>query len=163
MIHYGKARTSMGSLWIAWTNKGVCKLTLADDTPETAMVKDLRRADAEVVEDSTAAGKLARQIDDVLRGELPAAKVPLDLHGTPFQQRVWKELLRVPRGKTISYSELARRAGKPKAVRAAASACARNPVALVVPCHRIIRRDGGLGGFGWGLDRKKRLLEMERV
>ena len=89
------------------------------------------------------------------------ARIALDLQGTPFQQKVWKALQKVPKGETISYSDLARRAGVPKAVRATASACARNPVALLVPCHRIVRRDGGLGGYGGGLERKRRLLEIE--
>lgn len=162
-IRYGRGKTCIGSLWLAWTKKGLCRLSLADETPQTAVVKDLRQGGSEVVEDSQTAGRFARQIDDVLRGNRAGREVSLDLQGTPFQQRVWKELLRVPRGKTISYAELARRAGKPRAVRAAASACARNPVALVVPCHRVISSDGSLGGFGWGLDRKKKLLEMEQT
>ena len=93
---------------------------------------------------------------------MPAASLPLDLIGTDFQKRVWRELLKVPWGRTLTYSELARKIGEPTAVRAVASACARNPVAMIVPCHRILCKDGSLGGYYWGLPKKKRLLERER-
>ena len=99
---------------------------------------------------------------EVLADGSGPASVPLDLRGTPFQQRVWQALQKVRRGQTATYSELAERAGVPRAVRAVASACARNPVCLFVPCHRIVRRDGGLGGFGGGgVERKRALLALE--
>ena len=89
--------------------------------------------------------------------------MPLDLRGTAFQQRVWRELTRIPRGETITYAELAKRVGSPGAVRAVGSACGANPTALVVPCHRVLRSDGALGGFRWGLARKAKLLAAERA
>jgi AraC family transcriptional regulator, regulatory protein of adaptative response / methylated-DNA-[protein]-cysteine methyltransferase len=88
--------------------------------------------------------------------------VPLDLLGTAFQQRVWRALREVPAGTTATYTEIAQRVGAPAAVRAVGSACGKNPVAVVVPCHRIVREDGGLGGYAWGLPRKKALLTRER-
>jgi AraC family transcriptional regulator of adaptative response/methylated-DNA-[protein]-cysteine methyltransferase len=88
--------------------------------------------------------------------------VPLDIRGTVFQRRVWEALRRIPRGETRTYGEIARQIGAPAAVRAVGSACGANPVALVVPCHRAVRTDGGLGGYAWGLGVKKRLLEIEK-
>ncbi|HWC75562.1 MAG TPA: methylated-DNA--[protein]-cysteine S-methyltransferase, partial [Gemmatimonadales bacterium] len=87
---------------------------------------------------------------------------PLDIRATAFQRRVWRELQRIPFGKTRSYSEVARRIGQPRATRAVARACATNPVALAIPCHRVVRDDGTLGGYRWGLERKQALLEKER-
>jgi AraC family transcriptional regulator of adaptative response/methylated-DNA-[protein]-cysteine methyltransferase len=89
------------------------------------------------------------------------ADLKLDLRGTDFQRRVWAELRKIPAGKTASYSEVARRIGSPTAVRAVAGACAANSLAIVIPCHRVVRQDGGLSGFRWGVDRKKALLEKE--
>jgi len=99
----------------------------------------------------------------VASGHALAAALPLDLQGTAFQQRVWRELTRIPRGETITYAELAKRIGAPGAVRAVGSACGANPTALVVPCHRVIRSDGGLGGYRWGLERKATLLQSEQA
>lgn len=87
--------------------------------------------------------------------------LPVILSGSPFSQRVWQEVAKIPYGRTISYTELAARAGKPSAVRAAASACGRNPVPLLIPCHRVVAKDGGLGGFAWGLPLKRALLALE--
>jgi AraC family transcriptional regulator of adaptative response/methylated-DNA-[protein]-cysteine methyltransferase len=99
---------------------------------------------------------------DFIRGEASLARVPLDIRGTVFQRRVWDELRRIPRGETRTYREIARAVGAPAAVRAVGSACGANPVALVVPCHRAVRTDGGLGGYAWGLGRKKKLLALEK-
>jgi AraC family transcriptional regulator of adaptative response/methylated-DNA-[protein]-cysteine methyltransferase len=91
----------------------------------------------------------------------PDPRLPLDVRATAFQRRVWRELQRIPRGATASYGEVARRVGRPSAARAVARACATNPIALVVPCHRVVRGNGELGGYHWGVDRKRRLLEEE--
>jgi len=137
---------------------------IEDQASERAILSELQRkfAGAEFVNDPNAVAPVLRQLNELIEGQRSKLDVPLDLHGTPFQRRVWQALSKLPRGKTWSYSELARRAGNPRAVRAAASACARNPVAILVPCHRIIREDGGLGGYGGGEQRKRELLEMER-
>ncbi|PYU01338.1 MAG: bifunctional transcriptional activator/DNA repair enzyme protein Ada, partial [Acidobacteria bacterium] len=89
-------------------------------------------------------------------------ELPLDLQATSFQRRVWQELQRIPRGATRTYSQIARAVGKPRAIRAVARACATNPVSIVVPCHRVVRADGNLAGYRWGLSRKEKLLERER-
>ena len=101
-------------------------------------------------------------IEGFLQGNDVAWPMPVVMPGTEFQQSVWKEIAAIPYGQTVTYTELARRTGHPKAVRAAASACGANPVPLIVPCHRVIASDGGLGGFGWGIAYKKALLALER-
>ena len=105
----------------------------------------------------------AKAIAAMSKGEPATITLPLDLPGTEFQQAVWQALCRIPRGQTISYKALATAAGRPKAIRAAASACGANPIALVVPCHRVIASDGGLGGYKWGIEHKTELLRRERL
>src|SRR5467141_713991 len=104
-----------------------------------------------------------REIVQRVEGKQPRLELPLDLQATAFQRRVWKELQQIPRGRTRTYSQVARSLGKPKAVRAVARACATNPVSIVVPCHRVIREDGALAGYRWGLSRKEQLLAQERA
>jgi AraC family transcriptional regulator of adaptative response/methylated-DNA-[protein]-cysteine methyltransferase len=98
----------------------------------------------------------------VVRGENTTIDLPLDVRATAFQMKVWNKLRQIPRGETRSYGEVAREIGEPGAVRAVARACASNPIALAVPCHRVVRSDGGLAGYRWGMERKKKLLERER-
>jgi AraC family transcriptional regulator of adaptative response/methylated-DNA-[protein]-cysteine methyltransferase len=106
--------------------------------------------------------EIAAKVRAFITGEGSLARVPLDIRGTVFQRRVWEALRRIPRGETRTYGEIARQIGAPAAVRAVGSACGANPVALVVPCHRAVRTDGGLGGYAWGLTVKRRLLELEK-
>ena len=106
--------------------------------------------------------EVAAEIRRFIAGETSLARVPIDIRGTVFQRRAWEELRRIPRGETRTYAEIARAIGAPAAVRAVGSACGANPVALVVPCHRAVRSDGGLGGYAWGLPVKERLLEIEK-
>ena len=105
--------------------------------------------------------EIDRQIKSYFRGELKEFKIPVELHGTEFQLKVWKEISLIPYGETISYSELAKRIGCPESVRAVAGACGANPVSIIVPCHRIIGSNGEIGGYNWGKDRKRRLLDLE--
>jgi methylated-DNA-[protein]-cysteine S-methyltransferase len=107
--------------------------------------------------------KAGREIEDYLKGKRDRFTVPLHADGTDFQRAVWREIARIPFGKTISYSELARRAGKPDAIRAAGTATGRNPHSIIVPCHRVLAKGGGLGGYAGTLARKKRLLAIEKV
>ncbi|HXM37078.1 MAG TPA: methylated-DNA--[protein]-cysteine S-methyltransferase, partial [Gemmatimonadales bacterium] len=100
---------------------------------------------------------------EYLDGREPHLDLPLDIRATAFQRRVWQELQRIPYGQTLSYTEVARRIGEPKATRAVARACATNPTALIIPCHRVVREDGDLGGYRWGLERKKLLLRQEKA
>jgi AraC family transcriptional regulator of adaptative response/methylated-DNA-[protein]-cysteine methyltransferase len=104
-----------------------------------------------------------RAFEAHIAGDAPRPDLPLDLRGTAFQIRVWRFLLQVPEGSVLSYGELAAGIGAPKAVRAAATACAANRVAVLVPCHRVLRGDGGLGGYRWGLERKRALIDQERA
>jgi methylated-DNA-[protein]-cysteine S-methyltransferase len=106
--------------------------------------------------------KAARELEDFLAGKRKDFTVPIHAEGTEFQRQVWKQLARIPFGQTITYGELARRAGRPEAVRAAGAACGRNPHAIIVPCHRVIAKSGALQGFAGGLETKKRLLALER-
>jgi AraC family transcriptional regulator, regulatory protein of adaptative response / methylated-DNA-[protein]-cysteine methyltransferase len=164
MIRYAAKPTKVGLVFAATTERGVCLLHLIDAKQKGATVAALKRRHpgATLLEDAAGLNEVFQKVESWANGN-EKAHIALDLQGTAFQQKVWRALQRVPAGKTVSYSDLARQAGNPKAVRATASACARNPVALFVPCHRIVRRDGGLGGYAGGLDRKRRLLEIEGV
>jgi len=151
---------------VAATAQGVCAVTLGDD-PEQ-LVHDLqdRFAQAEMIgADAQFEQWVARVISIV---EAPGSAValqlelPLDVRGTAFQQRVWQALREIPAGQRLSYAELARRIGQPRAVRAVASACGANAIAVLIPCHRVVRTDGGLSGYRWGVARKQALLEYEQ-
>src|SRR5205085_3881727 len=122
------------------------------------LAEEFRAAD--IVEQ--AMPEVEARIRAFITGEGSLARVPVDIRGTVFQRRVWEALRRIPRGETRTYSEIARAIGAPAAVRAVGSACGANPVALVVPCHRAVRADGGLGGYAWGLPLKEHLLEIEK-
>jgi AraC family transcriptional regulator of adaptative response/methylated-DNA-[protein]-cysteine methyltransferase len=152
---------TLGRMLIATSERGVCAIAFGDD--DAALLHDLRArfpkatfaaADASLIE-------LARRLlPAIANAEFPA-DLPLDLIGTAFQQRVWRALTKIPRGETRSYAQLAEAIGAPRAVRAVGTACGENPVAGVVPCHRVVRGDGQLGGYRWGLARKRQLLARE--
>ena len=155
--------TALGRLLVAATERGVCRVALGDDG--AALEADLLAEfpAARVVQDKS--GKLHGWVSSILAyldGRQPDLNLPVDIRATAFQRRVWQELQRIPFGKTRSYGDVARRIGKPKATRAVAQACSKNPVALVIPCHRVVREDGELGGYRWGVERKQALLERER-
>jgi AraC family transcriptional regulator of adaptative response/methylated-DNA-[protein]-cysteine methyltransferase len=159
-IHFCSFRSSLGTVLIAATEKGLCSVKLGDD-PER-----LRELLAEEFSAARLSEKdlpdLRQKILDFIEGEGSLARLPLDIRGTVFQRRVWAELRRIPRGETRTYQEIACAIGAPAAVRAVGSACGANPVALVVPCHRAVRSDGGLGGYAWGISRKRKLLSVEK-
>ena len=158
VIRWTVASTSLGPLLIAATDKGLCRVAFDED--EAALAE--RFPNAEVRPGDAALARLATDV--VAAVETPALDhaLPLDLRGTAFQERVWQALRTIPAGETRSYAELAAIAGNLKATRAAGSACGANPVAVVVPCHRARRADGGAGGYAWGLARKDALLTRER-
>jgi AraC family transcriptional regulator of adaptative response/methylated-DNA-[protein]-cysteine methyltransferase len=161
-IWYAIGTCSLGRLLVAATDRGVCSIFPGEDEGE--LVESLRqRFPRAVVEpgDERLSGwvhEAIRLVDD------PASppRLPLDLRGTAFQIRIWQALQTIRAGQTITYQELAARAGCPGSVRAAASACAANPLAVAVPCHRVVARDGNLAGYRWGLARKKELLDKEK-
>ena len=160
-IRFAVGECSLGSILVAATEKGVCAITIGDD-PE-ALLRDLqdrfpraelRGGDREF---ESTVGKVLSFVEAPGLG----LDLPLDVRGTAFQQRVWQALRAIPAGSTKSYTEIARRIGAPKSVRAVAQACAANPIAVAIPCHRVVRHDGGLSGYHWGVERKRALLERE--
>ena len=162
-IAYVTVPTSLGRLLVAATERGVCRVSLGDNAAalEAELVAEF--PGARVVQDTS--GKLEGWVGAILAsldGREPHVYLPLDIRATAFQRRVWQELQRIPFGKTRSYAEVARLIGRPTATRAVAQACATNPVALVIPCHRVVREGGDLGGYRWGVDRKRALLKRER-
>jgi AraC family transcriptional regulator of adaptative response/methylated-DNA-[protein]-cysteine methyltransferase len=149
--------SALGTVVVAATEKGICSVKLGDDA-KRLLLEEFRAADVREKD----LPQLKKQILAFIEGEGSLARLPLDIRGTVFQRRVWDALRRIPRGETRTYREIAQAVGAPDAVRAVGSACGANPVALVVPCHRAVRTDGGLGGYAWGLARKKKLLVIEK-
>ena len=156
--------TSLGRLLVAATERGVCRIMLGDNAAK--LETDLRAEfDAAHVRQEKG-GKLEEFVEAILsylEGREPHLDLPLDIRATAFQRRVWQELQKIPFGTTRSYAEIARRIGQPNATRAVARACATNPAALVIPCHRVVREDGDLGGYRWGEERKRVLIETEKT
>lgn len=160
-IRYAIVETWLGLAVIAATERGLCRLRFGDDAEQMRddVLSDF--ANATVLEADAAFEDLVQRTVAAI-GTDTAASLPLDVRGTAFQARVWQELRRIPFGQTVSYGELANRIGQPTASRAVASACGSNPIAVLVPCHRVIAADGSLGGYHWGLERKVALLRRER-
>jgi AraC family transcriptional regulator of adaptative response/methylated-DNA-[protein]-cysteine methyltransferase len=162
-------RCALGNLLIAATERGLCQVSLGDDPALLARELRARFSAATVVPSSDRRAAAVPVLDTAATAilstltEHPAAlDLPLDLRASVFQQRVWRALRAIPRGETRSYSEIAAALDQPRAVRAVAQACARNPLALVVPCHRVIGRNGAITGYRWGAERKRKLLELEK-
>ena len=163
-IRFSTADTPLGRMLVAATEKGICLIAFGEDDAEVEDVLEDRFPNAELVAEQARTGWLADAVAFVSSqtGEHPlAATFPLDVRATAFQQRVWKALQEIPRGETRSYSELASQLGAPSSTRAVASACGANPVAVIVPCHRVIGSDQSLVGYAGGLWRKKWLLDHE--
>lgn len=161
-IAFAVERTSMGWILVAGTERGLCSVALGDDPAELehGLRREFHRAEITPARDDL--GGWVAAILGYLDGQASLPTGPLDLRSSAFRLRVWTALQRIPYGRTVSYAQLAEAIGSPGAARAVAAACADNPVALVVPCHRVIRGDGNLSGYRWGPERKRRLLEMER-
>jgi AraC family transcriptional regulator of adaptative response/methylated-DNA-[protein]-cysteine methyltransferase len=161
-INYTIVDSSMGHLLVAVTERGVCAVRMGDNDAE--LEKDLHAEfpQAQIGRDDSALREPVEKILNHLDKNEPSLDLPLDIRATAFQRQVWEKLREIPYGETVSYADVAKALGKPGAVRAVGRACATNPVALVIPCHRVVREDKSLGGYRWGLDRKKRLLDHER-
>ena len=164
-IRWSLLDTALGTALVATTQRGICMIELGDDPAslEAKLRSEFPRATLERVDagrDEFLAPRL-HAVADVLAGK--QAQVDIDLIGTAFQKKVWDALMKIPAGETRSYAEVAAQLGAPRGARAVASACAHNRVAVVVPCHRVVRGDGSLGGYRWGLPLKERLLERERI
>ena len=160
-IQYTVARSPLGRLLVAGTARGLCRVQMGRTALE--LTEDLRREfpDAPVRRDEGHLGPWVRALVDYLRGELPWPPLPLDIRATAFQRRVWEVLRSIPSGATCSYEEVARRVGRPRAARAVARACAQNPAALAIPCHRVVRKDGRPAGYRWGVEHRRALLDLE--
>ncbi|HJZ79908.1 MAG TPA: methylated-DNA--[protein]-cysteine S-methyltransferase, partial [Pyrinomonadaceae bacterium] len=160
------ADCALGRLLVAATERGVCSVALGDSDSEliSALFDEYPAAsiDSQDTSISPALNLWLNQVLELIAGRTPHADLPLDIQATAFQWQVWEELRRIPRGVTRSYQEIASAIGKPKAVRAVARACASNHVALVIPCHRVIREDKSLGGYRWGINRKRKILAGEQ-
>ena len=161
-IRFAVGECSLGSVLVAASAQGVCAVLLGDE-PE-ALIEDLegRFTEAELVgADASFEGLVARVVALVERPR-EGHDLPLDVRGTAFQQRVWQALLKIPAGETATYAEIARAIGAPKAARAVAQACGANALAVAIPCHRVVRKDGGWSGYRWGVERKRELLVREQ-
>jgi len=161
-IQFAIVPSPLGRLLVAATARGLCAVRFGENAAE--LERELREEfhAAEIHRDDAALQPYLQPLLANLRGENVTVDVPLDVRATAFQKKVWDALRTIPAGETRSYSEVARAIGDPKAVRAVATACASNPVALIVPCHRVVRSNGELAGYRWGIERKKKLLEQER-
>lgn len=160
-IRFAIGRCSLGAILVAATGKGVCAILL-DDDPDF-LLRDLqdRFPRANLLGGDKDFERMVAQVVGFIDAPALGLDLPLDIRGTVFQQRIWQALREIPPGSTISYTELARRIGAPKAVRAVAQACAANAIAVAIPCHRVVRSDGALSGYRWGVDRKRMLLQRE--
>jgi AraC family transcriptional regulator of adaptative response/methylated-DNA-[protein]-cysteine methyltransferase len=154
-------QTDLGWLGVVATARGVCLVRMGDDEREveTRLARELPFA--RIRRDDAALAPWCRALVDLVHGRPPGSEVPLDVRGSQLQQRVWKELARIPRGETRSYGEIARAVGLERGARAVARACATNPVPLAIPCHRVIEKSGACGGYIGGVERKRALLQRE--
>ena len=160
-IKFAIGECSLGAILVAASDKGVCAILLSDE-PE-ALARDLQDQfpRAQLVGGDAAFEQLAAQVIGFVEAPGIGLDLPLDVQGTAFQHRVWDALRRIPAGSTASYAEIAEAIGAPKSVRAVARACAANHLAVAIPCHRVVRTDGALSGYRWGVQRKRALLDIE--
>jgi len=162
-ITFAVGECSLGSILVAKSKRGICAILLGDD-PE-ALTRDLqdRFPNANLIGGDAAFEQFVAKVVGFVETPAVGLDLPLDIRGTAFQQRVWQALQRIPAGSTASYTEIARLIGSPKSVRAVAQACGANALAVAIPCHRVVRRDGALSGYRWGIERKRALLEREAL
>jgi len=160
-IRFAVGECSLGSILVAQSDRGICAILMGDD-PD-ALVRDLQDTfpKAELIGGDAGFEDLVAKVVGFVEAPSLGLDLPLDVRGTAFQERVWRALREVPPGSTTSYTEIAARIGAPKAIRAVAQACAANHIAVAIPCHRVIRRDGNTSGYRWGVERKRALLERE--
>jgi AraC family transcriptional regulator of adaptative response/methylated-DNA-[protein]-cysteine methyltransferase len=160
-IHFAVGECSLGSILVARSERGICAILLGDN-PD-ALTRDLQDQfpQANLLGGDAAFEQLVSQVVGFIEAPAVGLDLPLDVRGTAFQQRVWQALRNIPAGATASYTDIARNIGAPHAVRAVAQACGANALAVAIPCHRVVRRDGALAGYRWGVERKRTLLERE--
>lgn len=160
-IYFAVGQCALGAILVAQSARGVCAIFLGDDPAQ--LLNDLQDqfANAELIGADSRFEQLIAQVVGFVEQPALGLNLPLDVQGTAFQERVWQALREVPAGQRVSYTDIAERIGAPKAVRAVALACAANCIAVAIPCHRVVRRDGDLSGYRWGVERKRQLLERE--
>ncbi|MBI6898326.1 bifunctional DNA-binding transcriptional regulator/O6-methylguanine-DNA methyltransferase Ada [Pseudomonas putida] len=160
-IRFALAQCALGAILVAQSERGICAILLGDE-PEP-LLKDLQDKfpKAQLIGGDDAFERLVAEVIGFVEAPALGLALPLDVQGTAFQERVWQALREVPAGTTVSYTDIAERIGAPKAVRAVAQACAANAIAVAIPCHRVVRRDGDLSGYRWGIERKRQLLDRE--
>lgn len=160
-IYFAVGQCALGAILVAQSARGVCAIFLGDDPAQ--LLNDLQDqfANAELIGADNRFEQLIAHVVGFVEQPALGLNLPLDVQGTAFQERVWQALREVPAGQRVSYTDIAERIGAPKAVRAVALACAANRIAVAIPCHRVVRRDGDLSGYRWGVERKRQLLERE--
>lgn len=160
-IYYSVVKSPLGLLLLAATKKGICAVRIGDSHKDLVDELKIEFKNADMNETNSKLSEWQQLLIDYLAGSTPWPKLPFDVKATAFQRKVWDHLRTIPEGHTVHYSELASAIGQPKATRAVGRACATNPVAIVIPCHRVVPKTGGVGGYRWSSDRKKKLLAME--
>jgi AraC family transcriptional regulator, regulatory protein of adaptative response / methylated-DNA-[protein]-cysteine methyltransferase len=161
-IRFAVGECTLGSILVAVSDRGVCAVSLGDDPDKLVQELQKRFSKACLMGDDAGFEYLIAKVVAFVEEPERGCDLPLDLRGTLFQQRVWQALRKIPVGTTVTYSDIAEKIGAPRSVRAVAGACAANRLAVAIPCHRVVRRDGGLAGYYWGVERKRRLLEKEK-
>jgi AraC family transcriptional regulator, regulatory protein of adaptative response / methylated-DNA-[protein]-cysteine methyltransferase len=162
-IRFAVGETFLGDVLVAATDKGVCAIMLGDDPDELAKALQDRFPRAELVGGDKTFERMVATVVGLVEAPGRNLDLPLDIRGTAFQQKVWQALRAIPLGRTASYAEIAQALGHPGAARAVAQACAANPLAVAIPCHRVVRADGALSGYRWGVERKRKLLDREAM
>jgi AraC family transcriptional regulator, regulatory protein of adaptative response / methylated-DNA-[protein]-cysteine methyltransferase len=160
-IHFAIGECSLGSILVAQSKKGVCSILIGDDAEKLARDLQDQFPKANLIGGDDRYNDLVAKVVGLIEKPHTGLDLPLDIRGTAFQQRVWEALQQIPPGSTVTYTEIAKKIGMPKAVRAVAQACGANALAVAIPCHRVIRNDGSLSGYRWGVDRKRALLGRE--
>lgn len=160
-INFAVGECSLGSILVAKSERGICAILLGDDPEELTRELQDRFPRANLIGGDNEFEKLVAEVVGFVEAPAVGLGLPLDIRGTAFQQRVWQALKKIPAGSTASYTEVAKLIGSPKSVRAVAQACGANALAVAIPCHRVVRRDGSLSGYRWGVERKRALLERE--
>jgi AraC family transcriptional regulator of adaptative response/methylated-DNA-[protein]-cysteine methyltransferase len=160
-IYFTIGGCSLGSILVAQSQRGICAVLMGDDRNQLEYDLRLRFPKAQFAKDNLAFEQLVTQVIRLIETPTLELVMPLDIGGTTFQQRVWQAIRQIPLGQTISYSELAENIGSPRSARAVAHACAANTLAVLIPCHRVVRLNGSLSGYRWGVQRKAALLAAE--
>lgn len=161
VIRFAVGQCSLGAILVAQTQRGICAISLGDDPDVLVRWLQDQFPKAQIIGGDAAFEQLMAHVVGFVEAPSVGLNLPLDVQGTAFQERVWQALTEIPPGTTVNYTQIAERIGMPKAVRAVAGACGANRIAVAIPCHRVVRRDGGISGYRWGVDRKRELLRRE--